>query len=77
MLFLQGMIACLDTLDRTIGDRRHVVTVELTVRPIVDRGGSCEIAIKKELGEQLSRDMKDAVENGVHSSYLQGHNIST
>lgn len=61
-----------DTLDRTIGDRRHVVTVELTVRPIVDRGGSCEIAIKKELGEQLSRDMKDAVENGVHSSYLQG-----
>ncbi|XP_072310588.1 ribosome-releasing factor 2, mitochondrial [Eucyclogobius newberryi] len=61
-----------DTLDRTIGDRRHVVTVELKVGPTDDIGNSCKITIQKELHHQLSPDLKDAIENGVHSSYLQG-----
>ncbi|XP_030597898.1 ribosome-releasing factor 2, mitochondrial [Archocentrus centrarchus] len=63
-----------DTLDRTVGERRHVVTVELAVRPvdIATVGGSCELAFKEELEGQLSPEMKEAVENGVHSSFLQG-----
>lgn len=59
-----------DTLDRTIGDRRHVVTVELTVRP--EDVASCDVSFTAELEGQLSPDMKEAVENGVQSSYLQG-----
>lgn len=63
-----------DTLDRTVGERRHVVTVELAVRPvdIASAGGSCELAFTEELEGQLSAETKEAVENGVHSSFLQG-----
>ncbi|XP_075939958.1 ribosome-releasing factor 2, mitochondrial [Anarhichas minor] len=67
-------VSTTDTLDRTVGERRHVVTVELAVAPldISATGGSCELAFAEELGGQLSPQMKEAVENGVHSSYLQG-----
>uniref|UniRef100_A0A3Q2VEZ8 Elongation factor G2 n=1 Tax=Haplochromis burtoni TaxID=8153 RepID=A0A3Q2VEZ8_HAPBU len=63
-----------DTLDRTVGERRHVITVELAVRPvdIASVGGSCELAFTEELEGQLSAETKEAVENGVHSSFLQG-----
>eukprot|EP00064_Thunnus_orientalis_P022476 superscaffoldBa00007596_g22674 len=63
-----------DTLDRTVGDRRHVVTVELAVRPlkVFSTSGSCELAFTEEIDGQLSTEVKEAVENGVHSSYLQG-----
>ncbi|TKS84663.1 Ribosome-releasing factor 2, mitochondrial [Collichthys lucidus] len=67
-------VSTTDTLDRTVGERRHVATVELAVRPvdIFSSGGSCEFAFTEELGAQLAAEMKEAVENGVHSSYLQG-----
>lgn len=63
-----------DTLDRTVGERRHVVTVALTVRPvdILSASASCEVTLTEELETQLSPELKEAVENGVHSSYLQG-----
>ncbi|XP_054908561.1 ribosome-releasing factor 2, mitochondrial [Poeciliopsis prolifica] len=58
-----------DTLDRTVGDRRHLVSVSLTVRPV--DSASCEVAFT-ELQVQIQPEIKEAVENGVHSSYLQG-----
>lgn len=61
-----------DTLDRTIGGQRHVVTVELTVKPTDDSDGSNILTTDKDLQTQLSPDLKEAAENGVHSSYLQG-----
>ncbi|KAM6902039.1 ribosome-releasing factor 2, mitochondrial isoform 1-T2 [Lycodopsis pacificus] len=67
-------VSTTDTLDRTVGERRHVVTAELAVKPldISATGASCELAFAEELAGQLSPQMKEAVENGVHSSYLQG-----
>lgn len=68
--------ACdVDTLDRTVGDRKNVVTVELTVRPLEDifTCGSYELAFKEEVDRQLSAEMKEAVKNGVYSAYLQGN----
>ena len=63
-----------DTLDRTVGERRHVVTVELAVRPVdFSAAGSCELAFTEKVVGQLPQEMKDAVENGVNSSYLQGN----
>ncbi|XP_017286742.1 ribosome-releasing factor 2, mitochondrial [Kryptolebias marmoratus] len=59
-----------DTLDRTVGEKRHVVMVQLTVRPADD--SSCELAFTDELQTQLSTEIKEAVQNGVHSSYFQG-----
>uniref|UniRef100_A0A8C7WEK9 GTP dependent ribosome recycling factor mitochondrial 2 n=1 Tax=Oncorhynchus mykiss TaxID=8022 RepID=A0A8C7WEK9_ONCMY len=72
---LQSM-ATTDTLDRTVGERRHMVTVSVAVCPIMDSSSSsltsCEITYDEEVEEQLSPDVRDAVENGVNSSYLQG-----
>ena len=49
--------------------------MELTVKPVeaMSTGGSCEIAFEEKVDGQLSAEMKEAVENGVHSSYLQGN----
>nr|XP_057921068.1 ribosome-releasing factor 2, mitochondrial [Doryrhamphus excisus] len=58
-----------DTLDRTIGERRHVVTVELLVQP---GEYSSQVAFAEEAAGTLSDSVREAVENGVHSSYLQG-----
>ncbi|XP_038820492.1 ribosome-releasing factor 2, mitochondrial [Salvelinus namaycush] len=69
-------VATTDTLDRTVGERRHMVTVSVAVCPIMDSSSSsltsCEITYDEEVEEQLSPDVRDAVENGVNSSYLQG-----
>ncbi|XP_061554716.1 ribosome-releasing factor 2, mitochondrial isoform X3 [Phycodurus eques] len=65
--------AAVDTLDRAVGERRHVVTVELAVRPDRDRAdGSRRVTFAEEAAGTLSEGMREAVENGVHSSYLQG-----
>lgn len=64
-------VSTTDTLDRLTGERRHIVTVELSVRPAADAGGSCQVEFEEQT-VQLSPEMKEAVENGVHSSYLQG-----
>uniref|UniRef100_A0A3P8VZ93 Ribosome-releasing factor 2, mitochondrial n=1 Tax=Cynoglossus semilaevis TaxID=244447 RepID=A0A3P8VZ93_CYNSE len=64
-----------DTLDRTIGERRHVVTVKLEVKPAdtSSADGSCDSStFAEKAAEQLSEEMKEAVRNGVQSSYLQG-----
>ncbi|XP_068609247.1 ribosome-releasing factor 2, mitochondrial [Brachionichthys hirsutus] len=63
-----------DTLDRTVGDRRHVATVELAVGPaeIFSAVASCKFTFTEELEGQLSAEMKQAVENGVGSASLQG-----
>ncbi|MED6257253.1 G elongation factor, mitochondrial 2 [Ataeniobius toweri] len=63
-------VSATDTLDRTIGDRRHVASVNLTVRPVDI--SSCEVAFSEELQVQILPEIKEAVENGVQSSYLQG-----
>ncbi|XP_010783340.1 ribosome-releasing factor 2, mitochondrial [Notothenia coriiceps] len=63
-------VSTTETLDRTIGERRHVVTVELAVTPL--DSSSCEFAFTEELGAKLSAEIKEAVENGVQSAYLQG-----
>ncbi|XP_008293713.1 ribosome-releasing factor 2, mitochondrial [Stegastes partitus] len=67
-------VSTTDTLDRTVGERRHVVTVELAVRPVdvTSVGGHCELAFTEQLEAQLQPGIKEAVENGVHSSYLHG-----
>ncbi|KAJ4926467.1 hypothetical protein JOQ06_008640 [Pogonophryne albipinna] len=63
-------VSTTETLDRTIGERRHVVTVELAVTPL--DSSSCEFAFTEELGTKLSAEIKEAVENGLQSAYLQG-----
>ncbi|KAM6902365.1 ribosome-releasing factor 2, mitochondrial [Xenentodon cancila] len=59
-----------DTLDRTVGQRRHVVTVQLAVRPV--DVASCEVTFAENLAMQLLQETKEAVENGVNCSFLQG-----
>ncbi|XP_067107103.1 ribosome-releasing factor 2, mitochondrial [Osmerus mordax] len=63
-----------DTLDRTVGERRHMVTVGLVVSPATDPYDttSCDITWEEEVKGHLSADLREAVENGVQSAYLQG-----
>ncbi|XP_048044474.1 ribosome-releasing factor 2, mitochondrial [Megalobrama amblycephala] len=62
-----------DSLDRTLGDRRHVVTVELAVHAVMQESStSCDLTYEQEVKAQLPADVKEAVENGVQSAYLQG-----
>lgn len=67
-------VSTTDTLDRTVGERRHVVTVGLAVSPAMDPSdaATCDIIMEKEVKGQLSPDLTEAVENGVQSAYLQG-----
>uniref|UniRef100_H3D7E2 GTP dependent ribosome recycling factor mitochondrial 2 n=1 Tax=Tetraodon nigroviridis TaxID=99883 RepID=H3D7E2_TETNG len=55
-------------------EMRHIVTKELAVAPmdITSAGGVCEFAFTEEMEGLLLAEVKEAVENGVHSSYLQG-----
>ena len=67
-----------ETLERTLGERRHVVTVTLEVSPVdeVSSGDACGLTFDEEAERQMSAEMKDAVDNGVQSSYFQG-NVGT
>ncbi|KAG9353696.1 hypothetical protein JZ751_011818 [Albula glossodonta] len=67
-------VSTTDMLDRTLGDRRHVVTVGLGVSPWAESTAttSCDMTFEESLEEQLAPDVKVAVENGIQSSYLQG-----
>ncbi|XP_073535969.1 ribosome-releasing factor 2, mitochondrial isoform X1 [Phyllobates terribilis] len=58
-----------DTLDRAMGDTRHQVTVELEVKPLCD--DSLVIEYSGNLPSSAD-SCKEAVENGIHSSYLSG-----
>uniref|UniRef100_A0A9J7Y2A3 GTP dependent ribosome recycling factor mitochondrial 2 n=2 Tax=Cyprinus carpio TaxID=7962 RepID=A0A9J7Y2A3_CYPCA len=63
-----------DTLDRTLGDKRHVVTVELAVNALMKESStSCEVTFEEEGNTQLPAVVREAVENGVRSAYLQGN----
>lgn len=50
------------------------MTVELAVTPadVTSAGGAGESAFTEEMERLLSAEIKEAAENGVQSSYLQG-----
>ncbi|GCB63450.1 hypothetical protein scyTo_0009669 [Scyliorhinus torazame] len=63
-----------DTLDRTVGGKRNLVTAELSVHPWLGEGTMSTplIEISDLLIEQLSKETLHAVENGIQNSCLQG-----
>ncbi|KAM6985462.1 ribosome-releasing factor 2, mitochondrial [Aplochiton taeniatus] len=68
-------VSTTDTLDRTVGERRHVVRVGLAVGPVTDplsSGPSCMVTFEEGMQEQLVPGIREAMENGVQGAYLQG-----
>ncbi|XP_047586424.1 ribosome-releasing factor 2, mitochondrial isoform X3 [Lutra lutra] len=61
-----------DTLDRTLGDKRHLVTVELEVKPIETSSVTPVIKYAPSVSEDLPKVSQEAIENGIHSACLQG-----
>ncbi|CAH2296841.1 ribosome-releasing factor 2, mitochondrial isoform X1 [Pelobates cultripes] len=61
-----------DTLDRTVGDTRHLVVVDLEVNPNPDAGISPVIEYAENIPDSLLKDFQEAIENGIQSSFLQG-----
>ncbi|XP_006034684.1 ribosome-releasing factor 2, mitochondrial isoform X2 [Alligator sinensis] len=62
-----------DTLDRTIGGKRHLVTVELGVSPWTgERTILPVIQYAENFTEPLHPELQEAIENGISSTSLQG-----
>ncbi|XP_007175984.2 ribosome-releasing factor 2, mitochondrial isoform X3 [Balaenoptera acutorostrata] len=61
-----------DTLDRTLGDRRHLVTVELEAKSLETSSLLPVIEYAASVAEDLSQASREAIENGLHSACLQG-----
>lgn len=61
-----------DTLDRTLGDKRHLVTVEVEARPIETSSVTPVIEYAESISEGLLNVSQEAIESGIHSACLQG-----
>uniref|UniRef100_A0A8C5YMJ6 Ribosome-releasing factor 2, mitochondrial n=1 Tax=Marmota marmota marmota TaxID=9994 RepID=A0A8C5YMJ6_MARMA len=61
-----------DTLDRILGDKRHLVTVELEARPTEKPSVVPVIEYGESVSEDLLKASQEAIENGIHSACLQG-----
>lgn len=64
-----------DTLDRTLGDKRHLVTVELEAKPVETSSLLPVIEYAASVAGDLSQASREAFENGVHSACLQGEAV--
>ncbi|KAM4875869.1 ribosome-releasing factor 2, mitochondrial isoform 1-T2 [Thomomys bottae] len=61
-----------DTLDRTLGDKRHLVTVELETRPTEAPSVVPVIEYAESISKDLLKASQEAIESGIHSACLQG-----
>ncbi|OBS76986.1 hypothetical protein A6R68_16560 [Neotoma lepida] len=61
-----------DTLDRTLGDKRHFVRAEMEARPGEAPPGMAVIEYADCVSEDLVQASREAIENAVHSACLQG-----
>nr|XP_034955712.1 ribosome-releasing factor 2, mitochondrial isoform X1 [Zootoca vivipara] len=71
---IQNSAKAIDTLDRTVGEKRHQVTVELGVRPWAGETSATAPVIEyaENVCDSLQPDLREAIANGIHTSYLQG-----
>ncbi|XP_075397287.1 ribosome-releasing factor 2, mitochondrial isoform X2 [Tenrec ecaudatus] len=61
-----------DTLDRTLGDKRHLVTAELEANPVETSSVRPVIEYAQDVSEDLLKVSREAIENGIHGACLQG-----
>ncbi|NXK19461.1 RRF2M factor, partial [Arenaria interpres] len=63
-----------DTLDKTVGDKRHLVTAELEVRPRLGERATTKPIIEyaASIIEGLPKELQGAIENGITNSCIQG-----
>ncbi|XP_025962604.2 ribosome-releasing factor 2, mitochondrial isoform X2 [Dromaius novaehollandiae] len=63
-----------DTLDKTVGDKRHFVTAELEVRPRSGESATTTPVIEyaENVIELLPKELQGAIENGIANSCIQG-----
>ncbi|XP_033020696.1 ribosome-releasing factor 2, mitochondrial isoform X1 [Lacerta agilis] len=71
---IQNSAKAIDTLDRTVGEKRHQVTVELGVRPWAGEMSATAPVIEyvENICDSLQPDLREAIANGIHTSCLQG-----
>ncbi|NWW53764.1 RRF2M factor, partial [Pedionomus torquatus] len=63
-----------DTLDKTVGDKRHLVTAEIEVRPRLGERAMTKPVIEyaASVTEGLPKELQGAIENGITNSCIQG-----
>ncbi|XP_066469997.1 ribosome-releasing factor 2, mitochondrial [Tiliqua scincoides] len=71
---IQNSVQAQDTLDRSIGEKRHQVTAQIGVRPWEGDTSATVPVIEyaENICDSIQPDLREAIENGVHTSYLQG-----
>jgi len=60
------------SMDRTIGTRRHVVSIKLTVTPIDDEGPVKDVEFTHSVKLGMSKEMMEAVVQGILQSCSRG-----
>lgn len=61
-----------DTLDKTLGDKQHLVTVDLEVKPTQSSSVTPVIEYAEDISEDILKTSQEAIENGIHMACLQG-----
>ncbi|XP_060617645.2 ribosome-releasing factor 2, mitochondrial [Anolis sagrei] len=71
---IQKSTGAVDTLDRTIGEKRHQVTIELGVRPWEGEVPATTPVIEysESICDSLLPELREAIETGISNSCLQG-----
>nr|XP_060617645.1 ribosome-releasing factor 2, mitochondrial [Anolis sagrei ordinatus] len=71
---IQKSTGAVDTLDRTIGEKRHQVTIELGVRPWEGEVPATTPVIEysESICDSLPPELREAIETGISNSCLQG-----
>ncbi|XP_007426439.1 ribosome-releasing factor 2, mitochondrial isoform X1 [Python bivittatus] len=71
---IQNSVEAADTLDRTIGEKRHQVTIELGIKPGEGEMPATAPVIEyaENINDLLHPNLREAIENGISTSYLQG-----
>ncbi|XP_042307975.1 ribosome-releasing factor 2, mitochondrial-like [Sceloporus undulatus] len=71
---IQNSVRAIDALDRTIGEKRHQVTIELGVRPWMGEMSATAPVIEyaENIYDSLQSELREAIETGISNSYLQG-----
>ncbi|KAH0628023.1 hypothetical protein JD844_008679 [Phrynosoma platyrhinos] len=70
---IQNSVRAIDALDRTIGEKRHQVTIELGVRPWMGEMSATAPVIEyaENIYDSLQSELREAIETGINNSYLQ------
>jgi len=59
-------------MDRTVGSRRHIISIKLTITPVEDGGPINDVEFSRSVKLNITKEMMEAVTQGILQSCLRG-----